>query len=475
MLNCKKYPKYPLPPAKLVAFIIISALLITFWILLCFPVLNREFFSYSSSGSGINIYGNSKSWDSADDAVMVYKGDNNLGQINAYNKEGLAVIEIVPDKPVVPQIGDYLVIAMTAKNTGQVAYPAGSFSINLGPLLSANQEGFDGTDLESRQFSVYDRTSFYIDGITHTYYVPIGQNRYYRYHYIPGKLVLKKEIKSIIIEIPRIEGIDINISKITAAEKPFIPVDGHINYFLKNSLNIKNINRYFTPAYIFVLAVFILYAVYARMALPGKNKGDGPLLLKRNQGDGSFVCKKKGTFPFFHTVLCLERSQRNDYKNTKRSFIIILLLIPLLTVFYFMATTTLFTIKSYWDSYKKYIIEGRLDEAYYGFYDFEKFIAWVDKNTAPGQNLAVLLRGEPVYIMAQMAYNLYPRDIKFIDISGKTTAEIEKEIKELSQVEDDTGKYAYLVILSEEDKIISEKFQLVLSYKQTGGFLYKLK
>ena len=44
MLNCKKYPKYSLSPAKLVAFIIISALLIISWILLCFPVLNREFF-----------------------------------------------------------------------------------------------------------------------------------------------------------------------------------------------------------------------------------------------------------------------------------------------------------------------------------------------------------------------------------------------------------------------------------------------
>ena len=464
MLNCKKYPKYSLSPAKLVAFIIISALLIISWILLCFPVLNREFFSYSGNESGINIYGNSKSWDSADNGALAYTGDNDLGQINAYNKEGLAVIEILPDGPVAPQIGDYLVITMTAKNTGQVAYPAGSFSINLGPLLPANREGFEGTDPENRQFSVYDRTAFYIDGITHTYYVPIGQNRYYSHHYSPGKLVLKRQIRSIEIEIPRIEGVDINISKITAAERPFIPVDGHINYFLRSSLNIKNINRYFTPAYIFILALLITYAVYAMLALPGKNKGDG-----------SPICKRKSPFPFFNTVLCLKRSKRNDYKNTKRSLIIILLLIPLLSVFYFMATSTLYAVKSYWDSYKKYIIEGRLDEAYYGFYDFEKFISWVDKNTAPGQNLAVLVRGEPVYIMAEMAYNLYPRDIKFIDISGKTSAEIEKELEKLSQGEGEPRKYSYLVILSVEDKMDFKNTQLLSSYRQTGGLLFRLK
>jgi hypothetical protein len=440
---------HDLSPAKLAAFIIISALLIISWILLCFPVLNRELFSYNSS---INVSGNRTSGD-FDDNVPVYPGDNDSGQINTYNKEGLAVIEIVTDEPVVPQIGDYLVIAMTAKNTGQVAYPAGSFSINLGKLLTLNQEGFEGTDSE---FSVYDRTAFYIDGINHTYYVPLGENRNYRYHYIPGKLVLKKEIGSIEIEIPPIEGVDINISKITVAKRALIPLDGHINYFLKNSLNIKNINRYFTPAYIFIIVALILYAVYMLLARSAAGK-------KIDQGDGS---------PASILLYGSKQNKSNGSKNAKNGLVIVMLLIPLLSFFYFIATKTLFNVKSYWDSYKKYIIEGRLNEAYYGFYNFEKFISWVDENTEQGQNIAVLVRGEPVYIMAEMAYNLYPRDIKFIDISGKTRTEIEKDIEELSQA---PGRYNYLIILSEEDKIISEKLRLVLSYKQTGGFLYKLK
>ncbi len=453
-----------LSPAKLVAFIIISALLITAWILLCFPVLNRKFFSYSGNGNSINIYGNTINSNFSGSDVLALPGNNDSGQVNVYNKEGLAIIEIVPDEPVVPQIGDYLIITMAAKNTGLVAYPVGSFSINLGPLLTTNQEEFEDTDSEGGQFSVYDRTAFYIDGITHIYYVPLGQNRYYRYHYSPGKLSLKKEIRSIEIEIPRVEGVDVNINRVTAAKRAFIPVDSHVNYFLKNNLNIKNINRYFTPAYIFILAALILYAVYMLMARPAPEKKI-PAKIKGNQGIGS-----RASQPFCNS----KQNKSNVYKNENRSLIIIMLLIPLLSVFYFMATNTLYAVKSYWDSYKKYIIEGRLDEAYYGFYDFEKFIAWVDENTAPGQNLAVLVRGEPVYIMAEMAYNLYPRDIKFIDISGKTTAEIDRELEELSQGEGELSKYSYLIILSEEDKIISKKLQLILSYKQTGGFLYRL-
>jgi hypothetical protein len=273
---------------------------------------------------------------------------------------------------------------------------------------------------------------------------------------------LKKEIRSLEIEIPRIEGVEINMSKITAAQRTFIPVDSNINYFLTNSLNIRNINRYFTPAYIFILAMLIIYAVYMLFARTCSGKKI-PAGIKGNQGDVSPV-----SMPFCAS----KQNKKSSYKYAKTVLVIVMLLIPLLSVFYFMAANTLFTVKSYWDSYKKYIVEGRLDEAYYGFYDFEKFIAWVDENTAPGKNLAVLVRGDPVYIMAEMAYNLYPRDIKFIDISGKNEVEIEEELEKLSQA---PGNYNYLVILSEEDNMDFKNIKFLSAYRQTGGLLYRLK
>jgi hypothetical protein len=117
----------------------------------------------------------------------------------------------------------------------------------------------------------------------------------------------------------------------------------------------------------------------------------------------------------------------------------------------------------------------------------------------------VLVKGEPIYIMAQMAYGLYPRDIKFIDISSMSADEIANKIKGLNFAEspgknggdsanieadknnaetnnagltdsDGAQTYEYIVVLSETDRefLESVKVRLEYSYRENAGFLYKL-
>ena len=93
-------------------------------------------------------------------------------------------------------------------------------------------------------------------------------------------------------------------------------------------------------------------------------------------------------------------------------------------------------------------------------------------NIPEGQNLILLVRGEPVYIMSEVAYNLYPRDIKFINISGMQE---DKIVEEISIINDENNMgYSNIVVLSEKDKLSSYKLTLTDSYRDTGGFIYSL-
>ena len=118
-------------------------------------------------------------------------------------------------------------------------------------------------------------------------------------------------------------------------------------------------------------------------------------------------------------------------------------------------------------------MSGSLDKTYLGFYDFEKFIMWVDGTIPEGMDIIVYVRGEPVYIMSEMAYNLYPRDIKFINISGKTYDEINAEIESISEGHEDA--YNYLIALSEDDAHSAFRFELLARYRTTGGFIYRVR
>jgi hypothetical protein len=117
----------------------------------------------------------------------------------------------------------------------------------------------------------------------------------------------------------------------------------------------------------------------------------------------------------------------------------------------------------------------------------------------------VLVKGEPIYIMAQMAYGLYPKDIKFIDISRMSAEEITDKITSLNFAEspgkdrgdsanivadknnaetnnagltDSSGAraYEYIIVFLETDKefLKTVKVKLEYSYRENAGFIYRL-
>jgi len=75
--------------------------------------------------------------------------------------------------------------------------------------------------------------------------------------------------------------------------------------------------------------------------------------------------------------------------------------------------------------------------------------------------------------MSELAYNLYPRDIKFIDLSGRDYEEINDEIEEMSQSY--TDAYEYLIVLSEDDSYFAAGLELIAKYRTTGGFIYSTR
>jgi hypothetical protein len=328
-----------------------------------------------------------------------------------------------------PQIPDYVSIKITAKNTGNTAYPDTSIALNL----SEEKIKAEG-DKEDSIYLIQEREKIIIDGFTHIYHICAGQNKYWGYDWSLEGGVPKTFIDSITLEVPVLEGIDINIQEIELKKRILPGLDSWINYRLKNSLDIDNINPAVTQTYIFLLLAIFMSGVFYFLFLR---------------------VKKTGTH--FPAII---------------SYIIVLCLFAF--SIYFMQSG-FFTVKSYIDSYRHYITSGRLGRTYEGFYNFERFIKWLGDKIPQGKNAIVLLKGEPVYIMSELAYNLYPMDLKFIDISGKTSQEILDEINDVRPENDKpSGNYEYLVVLSKNDIPSFPSLQLVSSYRKNAGFLYRI-
>ena len=453
-------------PAKLILAIFTALGLFIIYLLACFPLLNNTVFSWGDNKDSL-------------------KNDSQISD----NKDNILTFDF--KNPVNPEISDYILVSITAKNSGLAEYPYGSIAVNLSEEktdilnsdsldndakdLSQNTKADSNTEIDNINsteiYRIQERASIFVDGIRHTYYIPVGENKYYRYKWSIDGPSLKGQISSLEIEIPKIDGVDIQINSIALNKRLIFAADSHINYFFKSYFQLSHIDRYLTPAYIFLIlfiAVFFLFR----------------FLLKRTSGNN-------------------EGTKANNLKPGAVAALVPLLLLILFS-FYFI-NNYVFTVKGYWDSYKQYIISGRLDETYYGFSDFKKFVAWVGEKVPQDQNVIVLVKGEPIYIMAQMAYGLYPRDIKFIDISKMSAGETADKIKSINfgeiagedsikdviteadkiSVENNnaglnnnygTRDYEYVVILSETDKKLlgSVKVRLEYSYRENAGFLYKL-
>jgi hypothetical protein len=327
---------------------------------------------------------------------------------------------------------------MRAANTGNISHPSGSIAVNLG------EERIDDTTV----YKIQERVKFYIDGLNHTYYIPVGENEYYMYEWDLEQNMLKESLNSLVIEVPDIEGVSIEVESIELKKRSFFALDSQINYFLRKNFNIPQINRYLTPVYVFLILFLILYLIFVLMFPKHKRKADSRSM--RYKGASKI---SRSSFLYILPVVLA----------------VVLLLAG--SSLYFMGNS-FFTAKSFWSSYRQYIISGNLKDTYRGFYDFEDYILWLDKRIAENENLIVLLRGEPVYLMAEMAYNLYPRDLKFINTGGKNKEQIIDEIKDINTLSKDS--YIFINVLTREDFFDSENLIFIDSYSDTGGFLFKL-
>jgi hypothetical protein len=317
-----------------------------------------------------------------------------------------------------PSMSHYLMLEITARNTSSVDYPAGTAAIKWNPVDD------ETASTDQQKFKIY------IDGMSHNYYVPVGENKYW---------TETGSIQDLVLEIPRIEGVDIKVGQILLKDRIAYPADIYISRKIQDLSGgaTRTINPFLIPTYILLILFLTLSAIFYFLFRSYYS----------NQGRKISQIIKKAVYIFIISILLLF-SVSFVYKE-------------------------MITVKSYWDSYKKHIIAGSLDETYFGFYDFEKFIMWVDGAVPEGMDIIVYVRGEPIYIMSEMAYNLYPRDIKFINISGKTYDEINAEIESINDVHKDT--YNYLIALSEDDTASAFRFELLSRYRTTGGHIYKIK
>lgn len=334
--------------------------------------------------------------------------------ISVENKPDFYTFDI-PGSPI-PSMGHYLIIAVTASNTGLVDYPSGTAAIKWTTPNGA-------TDTYQQRFKLY------MDGASHNYYIPLGINK----GWAPAG-----RFNNMILELPSIEGIDIEISSVAFRKRVFFPLDIYLGRRLLETAGTgsANINNFLIPSYMLLFLFLVLCLIYffLRRFFPGKKINPGMII-------------KRAVFIFILSVLMFF-SATYIYSGTA-------------------------TIKSYWTAYGDNVMSGELEGTYQGFYDFEKFIIWTDSIIPRGKDIIVFVRGEPIYIMSEMSYNLYPRDLKFINISGRTPDEINAELESINVTSGDA--YTYLIALSEDDAYFAFQFELLTRYRTTGGFIYKLQ
>ncbi len=257
-----------------------------------------------------------------------------------------------------------------------------------------------------------ERFQILTDNITRSYYLPLGENPYWQQD---------ATISSLHLILPQMEGVTYEVENMRLKTRLLPALDSHINRYFKNIWQIDSIHRFLVPAYL-----LLAYTVAAAL---------------------------------------LYRAIFKSFKHNMTVLVSVIVL-ALFSAYFFLAQV--YTARSYYIAYQEQIEQGALSETYQGFYDFRKFIAWVEESLPQEENLSVLLRGEPVYIMSEMAYNLYPRDIRFINISQRTNAEILNDISEASK-----HGYSHIVILSHQDRIESFRLNLVDSYREEAGYLYR--
>ncbi|MBN2072922.1 MAG: hypothetical protein JW770_03135 [Actinobacteria bacterium] len=365
---------------RIIIFSIISFLFITAFVFFCTP-----FISINKAGSGNQ---------------------------STFTEDGIVHLQL--QESLIPLASHYLCVELSATNSGTCENTFTSCLVRW--------------DTGQQDFKIN------IDGIKHSYYIPLGENRYW----VDTEITQEKS-SSIFLEFPDMEGLDIAVTKIILKERIAFPLDTFLNRKLLNIAGEtgRTVNPFLTPSYI-LLAVFVILVLIFHLL-----------------------------FRSFYT----EKGTNISNLPRKAVFIFILVILFMFSVSFVYSEAI--AVKSHWDTYREYIKTGRLDQTYEGFYDFEKFISWLDGKIPEGENLITLVRGEPIYIMSEMAYNLYPRDIKFLNISQESQQDILDEIEKIN--EDFGVEYTYIITFTEKDLYNIPDLILFDKYREDAGFIYRLK
>jgi len=363
---------------EIIILILIITLVILF-ILFFTPVVSKNvfFINFSSqypnnNSNKSNIINNNINTSNTINDSNNLSDNNNYNYANIDKNNNYGLIKNIKINHTC-SVGDFLKIKLIAKNIDGVDFTNGSINIKW----KYENEGNEGKNNDTYNPLNQENIPIFVDGFSHTYYAAIGENKNW---------LIGKNISSILIELPDVKGININLNAVSLNKRIFTPLDSYINRFFKYKFYFIKTNKFLIPTY--VASLFILIITYS---------------LK-------LISKKVTTIKIIFSCM-----------------IIILFLFSI----YFFKNEIL-TTKSYYDSYKNYIISGNFKDTYLGFYDFEKFLRWADEKIPKDENVIVLVRGNQTYIESEMAYNLYPRDLKFINISKNSNADILNQIQSLN-------------------------------------------
>ena len=272
-----KNQKTIFPKRRLSIFIVACLLLIILFILFSTPFLNRTLVSYD--------------WSLKSDKIFDL------------------------EDPITSGIQDYFVINIAATNTESVQYPSISAEINW---KSASIESFKA--VQGQKFKIF------VDGISHNYYIPLGENKYWTTAQSGSDA--PPIVNAILLELPQIEGIDFSVYEVELKRRIFFPLDVYLNLQIKEVLEIQPsflINRFLMPAYIMLILTIIMAGLFQ-------------LIFKNYLGPGS-----------------TSKVQRDRNTATPAKLIIIASVSILFFFSFYFLSIQVFTIKSYWNSYKKYI------------------------------------------------------------------------------------------------------------------------
>jgi hypothetical protein len=327
---------------------------------------------------------------------------------------------------------------ITAGNNSLEIFPSSNISAVIGNYLKIrlNAKNSESSDFPAGSINLkwkYENQSEYdplnqesirifVDGFSHNYMAAVGENKNWK----PNEKII-----SMLIEVPQVKGVSINISEISLNKRLIFPLDSYINKFFKENFQIREINRFLTPTYVgllVIIAMVYLLKLVSRRVMTGKIMFNASLVI-----------------------------------------------LLIFSIYFFK--NEIITVKSFYDSYKKNIQKNDLKNTYLGFYDFEKFISWAADKIPVNENLIVLIRGEQIYIESELAYNLYPRDVKFINISQSTAEKINNEVSGINSEakNQDKNSYKYIIALSLEDVKNNNYLALKYSYKPDAGLIYTMK